>query len=198
MSTVASQITSLMIVYSTVYSGADQRKHQSSTGLHERNSPVTGKFPSQRASNAENVSIWWRHHAFILHWWSGQKLEEQTVILSHTYASYLLHIGIKAPLAFVRGIHQWPVNSPHKGPATRKMFPFDDVIMHSFCIDEATMDDKNTPIYLTLIAFSSAYIITFTCVDNCGRVDHEVLHNTSHRICPCFGTLYFYMYGMSS
>ena len=32
-------------------------------------------------------------------------------------------------LAFVRGIHQWPVNFPHKGPVTRKMFPFDDVIM---------------------------------------------------------------------
>ena len=32
-------------------------------------------------------------------------------------------------LAFVRGIHRWPVNSPHKGPVTRKMFPFDDVIM---------------------------------------------------------------------
>ena len=34
-----------------------------------------------------------------------------------------------ASLAFVRGIHRCPVNSPHKGPVTRKMFPFDDVIM---------------------------------------------------------------------
>ena len=34
-----------------------------------------------------------------------------------------------ASLAFVRGIPRWPVNSPHKGPVTRKMFPFDDVIM---------------------------------------------------------------------
>ena len=32
-------------------------------------------------------------------------------------------------LAFVRGIHRWPVNSPHIGPVTRKLFPFDDVIM---------------------------------------------------------------------
>ena len=32
------------------------------TGLCEWNSPVMGEFPSQRASNAENVSIWWRHH----------------------------------------------------------------------------------------------------------------------------------------
>ena len=64
MTTMASQITSLTVVYSIVYSGADQRKHQSS-----------------------------------------------------------------ASLAFVRGIHRWPVNSPHKGPVTRKMFPFADVIM---------------------------------------------------------------------
>ena len=35
------------------------------TGLCARNSPGTGKFPAQRASNAENVSIWWRHHD---HW----------------------------------------------------------------------------------------------------------------------------------
>ena len=64
MSAMASQITSLTIVYSTVYSGADQRKHQNS-----------------------------------------------------------------ASLAFVWGIHRWPVNSPRKWPVTRKMFPFDDVIM---------------------------------------------------------------------
>ena len=64
MGTTASQITSLTIVYSTVYSGTDQRKHQSS-----------------------------------------------------------------ASLAFVRGIHRRPVNSPHKGPVMRKMFPSDDIIM---------------------------------------------------------------------
>ena len=58
--------TRLTIVYSTVYSGTDQRKHQSS-----------------------------------------------------------------ASLAFVLGIHRWPVNSPHKGPVTRKMFPFDDVSISS-------------------------------------------------------------------
>ena len=64
MSTMASQITSITIVYSTVYTGADQRKHQSSAslafvwGIHRG----TGEFPAQIASNAENVSIWWRHH----------------------------------------------------------------------------------------------------------------------------------------
>ena len=36
------------------------------TGLCEGNSPVTGEFPAQRASDAENVSIWWRHHAMTL------------------------------------------------------------------------------------------------------------------------------------
>ena len=65
MGAIASQITSLTIVYSTVYSDADQRKHQSSAsllGLCSGNSPATGEFPAQMASNAQNVSIWWRHH----------------------------------------------------------------------------------------------------------------------------------------
>ena len=64
MDAIASQITSLTMVYSTVYSDADQWKHQRS-----------------------------------------------------------------ASLAFVWGIHRGPVNSPHKWPVTRKMFPFDDVIV---------------------------------------------------------------------
>ena len=37
-----------------------------------------------------------------------------------------------ASLAFARGIHKWPVNSPHKKSMTRKMFPFDDVIIVSW------------------------------------------------------------------
>ena len=67
MGAVASQITSLTIVYSTVYSDADQRKlHKLRvTGLCAGNSPGTGEFPAQMASNAENVSIWWRHHVLI-------------------------------------------------------------------------------------------------------------------------------------
>ena len=64
MGATASLITNFRIVYSTVYSDADQRKHQSS-----------------------------------------------------------------ASLAFVRGINRGPVNSPHKWPVMRKMFPFDDVFM---------------------------------------------------------------------
>ena len=66
MGAMASRITSLTIVYSIVYSGADQIKHQKLrvTGLCAGNSPVTGEFPAQMASNAENVSIWWRHHDF--------------------------------------------------------------------------------------------------------------------------------------
>ena len=65
-STMASQIPSLTIVYSTVYWDADQRKrkYQSSAslafvrGIHR----WSVNSPAQRASNAENVSIWWRHH----------------------------------------------------------------------------------------------------------------------------------------
>ena len=64
MGAIASQITSLTIVYSIVYSDADQRKHQSSASLAlcVGNSPWTGEFPAQMTSYAENVSIWWHHH----------------------------------------------------------------------------------------------------------------------------------------
>ena len=61
MGAIASQITGLTIVYSTVYSDADQIKHQSSASLAFV-SPGTGEFPTQMASNVESVSIWWRHH----------------------------------------------------------------------------------------------------------------------------------------
>ena len=60
MGAIASQITSLTIVYSTVYSDADERKHQSAASLAFVRG--TGEFPVEMASNAENVSIWWRHH----------------------------------------------------------------------------------------------------------------------------------------
>ena len=55
MSSMTSQITSLTIVYSTVYSGADQKKHQSSASLAFVREIL--EFPAQRASNAENASI---------------------------------------------------------------------------------------------------------------------------------------------
>ena len=38
------------------------------TGLCARNSPVTGEFPAQMASNAENVSILWRHRDESIEW----------------------------------------------------------------------------------------------------------------------------------
>ena len=65
---IASQITSLTTVYSTVYSRRRSKKTSKlrGTGLCAGNSPVTGEFPAQRASNAENVSIWWRHHGIAI------------------------------------------------------------------------------------------------------------------------------------
>ena len=87
MGVMASQITSLTIVHSTVYSGADQRKYQSSTSL-----------------------------------------------------------------AFLRGIHQSPVNSQHKEPVMQKMFPFDDTIM--------TLDTGH-PINCPMCTTQNIYFIFF-------------------------------------
>ena len=63
-SAMAFQITSLTIVYSSFYLGADQEKTSKPRviGLCAGNSSVTGEFPAQRTRNAENISIWWRHH----------------------------------------------------------------------------------------------------------------------------------------
>ena len=63
MGAMVAQITSLVVVYATVNSGVDQRKHQSYASLAFVWIPRTNyEFPAQMASNAENVSIWWRYH----------------------------------------------------------------------------------------------------------------------------------------
>ena len=91
MGTMASQMTSLMIIYSTVHLGADQRKHQSSASL-------AFEWPAQMASCAKNVYIWWWHHALA--------------------ASKLVEANIKGTInaphhwPFVMGIHQLLVDSP--------------------------------------------------------------------------------------
>ena len=69
MSAMASQITNLSTACSNVCSGADQRKHQSSAPHDlcvENPAGVTGGFPTQRADNAKNASIWWRHQTVTL------------------------------------------------------------------------------------------------------------------------------------
>ena len=53
-----------------------------------------------------------------------------------------------ASLDFVRGIHRWPVDSPYKGPATRKMFPFGDVIMK---VQETGSTHYDDPMFKTLL-----------------------------------------------
>ena len=116
MSAMASQITGDSIVHSTVCSGADQRKRV--IGLCDGNSPMTGEFPAQWVSNAENVSIWWRHHE--IQWpnfWQWQCSMNVHLMVSwawnHDDVIKWKHFPRNWP--FVRGIHRSPVNSPHKG-----------------------------------------------------------------------------------
>ena len=70
--TMVSQITSVSIVYLTFWFRRRSKKTSKLhvTGLCEGNSPVTGEFPAQRASNTENVSIWCRHHESLLIIWT--------------------------------------------------------------------------------------------------------------------------------
>ena len=82
MGAIASQITSLTIVYSNRLFRRRSKKTSKLriTGLCAGKSPGTGEFPAQMASYAENVSIWWRHHDI-----------SPKVMLPHRQAIYLLN-----------------------------------------------------------------------------------------------------------
>ena len=70
---------------------------------------------------------------------------------------------ISASLAFVRGIHRWPVNSPHKGPDTRKMFTFDDVIMITVVVNvRATVNAISSHSAGFAVRHVQNYIVIFT------------------------------------
>ena len=105
-STMAFQIAGVSIVYSTVYSGSDQRKYIKLrvTGLCDGNSPMTGEFPTQRAGNAENVSIWWRHHGKTL---SRHNISKELCTI-YTYCCILFLFGIHA--TGTNGNWHWPMS----------------------------------------------------------------------------------------
>ena len=101
-SATASQITGVSIVYSTVCPGADQRKHQSTASLalvrRIQRWPV-----SQRVSNAENVSIWWHHHApYNLYVIYHPCIEFSAYSTSHCYCWLVHDIKQEAKFHFVR------------------------------------------------------------------------------------------------
>ena len=88
------------IVYSTVYSGVDQRKHKSAASLAfvAGNSPGTGEFPALRASNAQNVSSWWRHQAILK--MLGKSVDPLVHYVANRHESYLSRKNKKNNLVF--------------------------------------------------------------------------------------------------
>ena len=168
MGKIASQITSLTIVYSTVYSDADQIIYQSSASLAfvrgSHRGPVISphKWPVMRKMfpfddvimveiRMVQLGLSTRHSCLPnkkVHYDTEQPTSGGSYyrdVIMGAMASQITSLTIvcstvcsgadqrkhqsSASLAFVRGIHRGPVNSPHKWPVTRKMFPFDDVIM---------------------------------------------------------------------
>ena len=72
-----------------------------------------------------------------------------TIVYSIVYLSvYQRKHQSSASLAFVQGIHRWPVNSQHKGPVMQKMFPFDDVIMNIGVSGSPTMTHTARQVYV--------------------------------------------------
>ena len=78
------------------------------------------------------LGVPWDHYNDIIMGAMPSKITSFTIVYSavNSGADQRKHQS-SASLAFVRGIHRRPVNSPHKGPVTRKMFPFDDVVMYT-------------------------------------------------------------------
>ena len=109
MGAMESQITSLTIVYSAVYSGTHQRKHQSSASLaFVRGTPMTGQLPAQRASKAENVSICGRHHGIIC-----DDLFISAVVILRSRQAFLPddhHFGITVNILSGNGSGIWRYN----------------------------------------------------------------------------------------
>ena len=74
-----------------------------------------------------------------------------------------------ASLAFVRGIHRWPVNSPHKGPVTQKMCPFDDIIMWTLRYILQGYLKQNVTIFFCMPFFRYLCVCLMECV-NIGEI----------------------------
>ena len=150
-----SQITSLSIVNPPVFFGSKWKKTSRLrvTGLCAGNSPVTGDLSAQRASNTENVSIWWCHQEYFrerINSSSTQSMDfrslqwrhnERDCVSNHQPHDYLFkclfrHISKKTSKLRVTGLCEG--NSPVTGEllaqraSNAQMFPFDDVIM--WCI----------------------------------------------------------------
>ena len=69
-----------------------------------------------------------QHYNDVIMGTMASQITSLTIVYSTFYIDLRKHQS-SASLAIVRGIHRWPVNTPHKGPITQKMFVFDDVII---------------------------------------------------------------------
>ena len=84
---------------------------------------------------SEKSTIWWCIIHFAPLQWrhngraSISNYQPHDCLLNRLFRRRSKKTSSAASMAFVPGIHRWPLNSPHKWPVTRKMFPFDDVIM---------------------------------------------------------------------
>ena len=159
LSAMASQITDISIVCPVISSGADQRKHQSSDG-----------FPSQRASNMENVSIWWRHHMHDCHkplkqpitlWtWStrnaskSHKLQQFARVLENYLST---NISDKSVLNHVLSLFN---SLYHKPISNRQMYIIYMILkIHIYILMGICVQKQNGCHFLTI--FSSAFFLIF-------------------------------------
>ena len=100
----------------------------SSTGRHTWNATKKINKDSQFIGTCNDYST---NYCDVMMGAMASQITSITIVYSIVYSDvYQRKHHTSASLAFVRGIHRGQVNYPHKWPAARKMFPFDDVIMH--------------------------------------------------------------------
>ena len=111
---------------------------------------VTSSFPSQRESNKQS-----HYNDVIMNVMASQITGVSMVCSTVCSAPNQRKLQRSASLAFVRRIHQWPMNSPHNGPVMLKMFPFDNVIMRYYAMMSSWYEEYlNRMLYLSWLIFN--------------------------------------------
>ena len=98
-----------------------------------------------------------------LHWRHNERdgisnHQPHDCLLNHLFRRKSKKKSKLTSLAFVRGIHWWVMNSPQKGPVTRKMFPFDDIIMVKCVLIQSSNHNQQC-----ITNQSSVCILNFIC-----------------------------------
>ena len=152
----------------------------------------------------KSITRTYYHYSDVIIGAMASQITSFTIVYAIVYSGADKKNQSSASLAFVRGIHRWPVNSLHKGPVTRKIFPFDDNIIMSWWYNHNKTEQnkilqnrrriqKHTYLkYFLLSIFSillydSLLLIVVRCSQK--HVSFSVMHHLDISMAESFGML---------